>query len=157
MAAVESLEEFWNPGPESVIRSSDAGGAGFDLVWYAGLRDAVRSVVAAADGGAHASLIPDPVCDALKVPPGFAKGWRAVQMLENHDLLLVDHSPQDRKPRIPALADPSNPHSWFGRSRTRVATGLLLTAPGVPMLFMGQEFLEDKFWSDSPERSDYRI
>jgi 1,4-alpha-glucan branching enzyme len=23
-----------------------------------------------------------------------------------------------------------------------------LTAPGVPMLFMGQEFLEDKYWSD---------
>ena len=24
-------------------------------------------------------------------------------------------------------------------------------APGIPMLFMGQEFLEDKYWSDSPD------
>jgi 1,4-alpha-glucan branching enzyme len=32
--------------------------------------------------------------------------------------------------------------------------GLLLTAPGVPMIFMGQEFLEDKLWSDNPNRSD---
>jgi 1,4-alpha-glucan branching enzyme len=35
-------------------------------------------------------------------------------------------------------------------SRARVATGLILAAPGVPMLFMGQEFLEDKQWSDNP-------
>jgi len=26
--------------------------------------------------------------------------------------------------------------------------GLVLTSPGIPMLFMGQEFLEDKQWSD---------
>jgi 1,4-alpha-glucan branching enzyme len=32
-----------------------------------------------------------------------------------------------------------------------VATGLSLTAPGIPMLFMGQEFLEDKQWSDNFE------
>jgi 1,4-alpha-glucan branching enzyme len=30
-----------------------------------------------------------------------------------------------------------------------VATGISLTAPGIPMLFMGQEFLEDKQWSDN--------
>jgi 1,4-alpha-glucan branching enzyme len=34
---------------------------------------------------------------------------------------------------------PDDPRSWYARSRARVATGLLLTAPGVPMLFMGQE------------------
>jgi 1,4-alpha-glucan branching enzyme len=38
-----------------------------------------------------------------------------------------------------------------------VATGVLLTAPGVPMLFMGEEFLEDKLWSDSPDRGDRLI
>ena len=31
-----------------------------------------------------------------------------------------------------------------------MATGLLLTAPGIPQIFMGQEFLEDKQWSDDP-------
>ena len=25
-----------------------------------------------------------------------------------------------------------------------------MTAPGIPMLFMGQEFLEDKRWADDP-------
>ena len=38
------------------------------------------------------------------------------------------------------MGDPSNSRSWYARSRARVANGLLLTAPGTPMLFMGQEF-----------------
>ena len=56
---------------------------------------------------------------------------------------------RDREQRVARLGDPGNPRSWFGRSRARVATGLSLTAPGIPMLFMGQEFLEDKQWSDN--------
>jgi 1,4-alpha-glucan branching enzyme len=72
-----------------------------------------------------------------------------VQHLENHDRQRVDNT-TDREPRVAALADPSNPHSWYARSRARVANALLLTAPGLPMLFMGQEFLEDKCWSDNP-------
>jgi 1,4-alpha-glucan branching enzyme len=51
--------------------------------------------------------------------------------------------------RVARLGDPGNPRSWYGRSRARVATGIGLTAPGIPMLFMGQEFLEDKQWSDN--------
>ncbi len=31
-----------------------------------------------------------------------------------------------------------------------MALGLILTAPTIPMLFMGQEFLEDRQWSDNP-------
>jgi 1,4-alpha-glucan branching enzyme len=53
-------------------------------------------------------------------------------------------------PRIPALADGSDHRSWYARSRSRFATGLLLTAPGIPQLFMGQEFLEDKPWNWDP-------
>ena len=59
-----------------------------------------------------------------------------------------DRTDHNRMPRIPRLADGSNAHSWYAHSRSRVATGLLLTMPGIPMLFMGQEFLEDKQWSD---------
>ena len=76
-------------------------------------------------------------------PDGFSEHWRFVQGPENHDIVY-----RDREPRIARLGDPSNPRSWYGRSRARVATGISLTAPGIPMLFMGQEFLEDKPWAD---------
>jgi 1,4-alpha-glucan branching enzyme len=31
--------------------------------------------------------------------------------------------------------------------------GILMTSPGIPLMFMGQEFLEDKPWSDTPDAS----
>jgi 1,4-alpha-glucan branching enzyme len=79
-------------------------------------------------------------------PDGFTDHWQSVQGPENHDIVY-----RGREPRIARLGDPGNPRSWYGRSRARVATGLSLTAPGIPMLFMGQEFLEDKQWADDFE------
>ena len=79
--------------------------------------------------------------------------WRGVNSLENHDLVMQpkDENDCNRMSRIARAADPSNPRSWYACSRARVATGLLLTMPGIPMLFMGEEFLEDKQWSDDVE------
>jgi 1,4-alpha-glucan branching enzyme len=89
------------------------------------------------------------VRDQLRRPGGFSECWRAVQHLENHDRQRVNNT-TDREPRVASLADPSDARSWYARSRARVANGLLLTAPGIPAIFMGQEFLEDKYWSDNP-------
>jgi 1,4-alpha-glucan branching enzyme len=93
----------------------------------------------------------DSIAGALEFTPSSARR-RSVQHIENYDIVWINHQPQ--QPRIPRLADSSNPRSWFARSRSRVATGLVLTAPGIPMLFMGQEFLEDKQWSDDPNAGD---
>jgi 1,4-alpha-glucan branching enzyme len=49
---------------------------------------------------------------------------------------------------MPQLSDPSDALSWYATSRSRVAAGICLTAPGIPMLFMGQEFLENQQWAD---------
>jgi 1,4-alpha-glucan branching enzyme len=43
--------------------------------------------------------------------------------------------------RVPSKIDPANPVSFAARRRSMLAASLLLTAPGVPMLFMGQESL----------------
>jgi len=66
-----------------------------------------------------------------------------VNCIENHDVVFDGNGP-----RIAALADPSNHRSWYARSRARVAAGLLFAGRGIPMLFMGEEILEDKQWSD---------
>jgi len=138
------VAEYWNPDQSWVIRPTQSGGAGFDAVWAPGLRDAVRAAIGQAAGGAGASIQLDPVRDGLYPPAGFPAAWRSVQCVENHDVVFNGNSP-----RIAKLSDSSNSRSWYARSRSRVATGLLLTAPGIPLLFMGQEFLEDKPWSDS--------
>jgi 1,4-alpha-glucan branching enzyme len=80
--------------------------------------------------------------------PGLDHGWRAVTCVENHDIVKIG---QDQ--RIPWLADSQDRRSWYARSRSRFATAILLTAPGIPQIFMGQEFLEDYQWTWDPRPS----
>ncbi len=138
--------EYWNVNP-LVVRPVSEGGAGFDTTLTDGLRNAIRTVVAAASIPGDGPLPMTQLADSLW-PAGFRNSWSFVQGPENHDLVYRDPN-GGRDPRIPHLADPGDARSWYARSRSRVATGLCLTAPGVPMLFMGQEFLEDKQWSDN--------
>ena len=152
--------EFWLEGgnlPNSqqpVISPAASGGAGFDVVQQDALRNGVRSLIGAASGGASAVVSISNFAPAL-YPAGMDHGWRAVTCVENHDYVYLGHEGQsDAGPRIPTLADPSDHRSWYARSRTRVATALLLLAPGIPQLFMGQEFLEDKLWSEDPNSNN---
>jgi 1,4-alpha-glucan branching enzyme len=143
------IAEYWNWDRALPVTPADAGGLGFDAAIDDRLRAAVRDALADAAGGARARVDMDRIAAALVPPPGFSAPWRAVQHLENHDLVLFDVWDQRaRNERIVREADPSDARSWYARSRTRVATTLLMTAPGIPMLFMGQEFLEDKPWCD---------
>ncbi|HYH68099.1 MAG TPA: alpha amylase C-terminal domain-containing protein [Urbifossiella sp.] len=151
--SVLHLAEYWND-ERWLALWSPPGGMGFDAELHDGLRNKVRDAVGAAAGGAGAAVDLNPVRDALRTPYNFPAAWKAVQHVENHDLVDGDHEPHEIEPRMPALAHDADRRSWYARSRSRVATGLVLTAPGIPMLFMGQEFLEDKPWHNNPKRSD---
>jgi len=39
--------------------------------------------------------------------------------------------------------------SYYAKKRSTLAAGITLTSPGIPMLFQGQEFLEDGFFADN--------
>jgi 1,4-alpha-glucan branching enzyme len=144
------IAEFWNDEQFWATRSTSDGGAGFDSVLFPGMRQAMRETLQEAASGRDSHVSFHRVRDALWRPEGFGASWQTVQHLENHDRQRVQNT-NDREPRVPALCDSSDPRSWYARSRSRVANGILLTAPGIPMLFMGQEFLEDKYWTDDPE------
>ena len=153
-AAVQ-IAEYWGEYRWlGVWRPRD--GMGFDIGYTDGIRDGVRSTIAEAAGGANADVHLGRLKAGLERPWNFPSAWQAYNCIENHDFVL-DMDGDHRKPRIPKLADWNDARSWYARSRARAAMGLLLTAPGVPMLFMGQEFLEDKLWADNPNRSDLFI
>jgi 1,4-alpha-glucan branching enzyme len=135
--------EYWNVNPYVV--KSPPEGAGFDTSLTDGLRIAIRAVIGNAAAPDERPLDMTGLARSLW-PEGFVEQWRFVQGPENHDVVY-----QGREARIARLGHFDDPRSWFGRSRARVATGISLTAPGIPMLFMGQEFLEDKQWSDNVE------
>ena len=140
--AIEKAE-YWNVNPYVVKAPLE--GAGFDTTLTDGLRGAIRHVIGNASAPDERPLDMTGLARSLW-PDGFDEHWRFVQGPENHDVVY-----RGREQRVARLGDPGNPRSWYGRSRARVATGISLTAPGVPMLFMGQEFLEDKQWSDNFE------
>lgn len=133
--------EYWGVNPW-IVKPVAEGGAGFDTTLTDGLRIALRDVVREASFPADGPLPMRRLADSLW-PQGFAEHWQFVQGPENHDIVY-----RGREMRIARLGHPDDPRSWYGRSRARVANGLTLTAPGIPMLFMGQEFLENKQWAD---------
>jgi 1,4-alpha-glucan branching enzyme len=141
-----NIAEYWGPEP-AVVRPREAGGAGFHASWHDGLRRSIRGVLAEVAGGRDAQVHWQPVVDQLRAP-GFPDAWRAVQCIEDHDEVY-----RGRGARIAALSGGGNSRTWYATSRSRVATGIVLTAPGIPMVFMGEEFYEDKQWSDSASDS----
>ena len=139
--------EHW-PVNSSVVAPAAGGGLGFDVLQHDGLRDAVRGAIAQSAQGRSAHVDLDTIAEKLH-PAGFSQDWQAVTCIENHDIVKAGE-----QPRIPRLADPSNARSWYVRSRSRVANAILMTAPGIPQIFMGQEFLEDKQWHWDPNSAE---
>ena len=137
------IAECW-PVEDVMVRPTEREGAGFDATQNDGLRDAIRSAVGQASQGTFSFVDMDRIGRELASPILHDK-WRAVQYSENHDIVY-----KGREARIPRIADESNTRSWYARSRSRVALGLIMTAVGIPHMFMGQEFLEDKQWHDEP-------
>jgi 1,4-alpha-glucan branching enzyme len=147
--------EYW-PGEYSASRAqivapTAAGCTGFDVMQHDGLRIAIRSAITQSSQGQSAPVDFDAIAGNL-FPPDLPHAWQAVTCVENHDVVSF-HGDQ----RIVALADDADRRSWYARSRSRVATALLLAAPGIPQLFMGQEFLEDKQWNWDPTDTSHLV
>jgi 1,4-alpha-glucan branching enzyme len=135
----------------SLVASTNSGGTGFDVLQHDGLRIAIRTAVEQASEGQNA-FVDFAAIAANLFPPDLPHAWQAVTCIENHDVVEAG-----RDPRIPALADGLDPRSWYARSRSRFATAVLLTAPGIPQLFMGQEFLAANPWNCDPRDSAHLI
>jgi 1,4-alpha-glucan branching enzyme len=148
--------EFW-PGSQSYIpdgfapmyQAAAQGGCGFDVVQHDHLRLAIRGAVGSASYGMQ-SFVDMKAIAGVMYPPGLDHGWRAVTCVEMHDIVKVGSDQ-----RIPWLACPNLTRTWYATSRSRFATALLLTAPGIPQLFMGQEFLQDRQWTWDPNGDGY--
>jgi 1,4-alpha-glucan branching enzyme len=71
---------------------------------------------------------------------------------ENHD--QVGHPPGQN--RLPTLIDTNNHVSIFAKRRSTLAAAIMLTAPGIPLVFQGQEMLETRaFGFNTPTNMDF--
>jgi len=52
------------------------------------------------------------------------------------------------KAQVPYEIWAENPGSYFSKKRSTLGAALVFTAPGIPMIFQGQEFWEDEWFHD---------
>ena len=46
--------------------------------------------------------------------------------------------------RLTTLIDPSDPTGWLSLKKSTLGAGILFTSPGIPMIYQGQEFVENE-------------
>ncbi|MFY2562180.1 alpha-amylase family glycosyl hydrolase [Corallococcus terminator] len=113
-------------------------GAGFDAQWDAAFVHPVRAaLIAPFDEGRDLNA----VRDALYFNYNGAATQRVI-FTESHDEVANGRS------RLPTEVSPYNPGDLLAKKKALLGAVLTLTAPGIPMLFMGQEFLEDGHFDD---------
>ena len=116
-----------------------AGGAGFGAQWDANFVHPIRQAVIAPQDE-HRSLAA--IRDALLYRYN-DDAFERVIYSESHDEVASG------KARVPQEVNPDDPKGWHSRKRSTLAAAMVFTAPGIPMLFQGQEFLEGGWFRDS--------
>jgi hypothetical protein len=115
------IAEYWADYRTAPVRRPPEG-LGFDAAWGDRLRDGIRAAIAQSAARRDAFVDSGALADSFDTPAGFVDGSRVVNCTENHDIVF-----DSNQPRIPWLADGSNPRSWFARSRDIQHHGDLLT------------------------------
>jgi 1,4-alpha-glucan branching enzyme len=118
-----------DPGPN---------GAAFHAQWDAQFVHPVREAVIVADDAYRST---NEVAEAISYSYGDA--FARVIYTESHDEVA------NGKARVPQEIDPGDPTGYYAQKRSTLGAGLVLTSPGVPMLFQGQEFLEGGWFRDT--------
>ena len=122
-----------------ITKPADQGGAGFTAQWVASFAHPIRAtMITPNDDQRSLESIRRAIDGGYNGNP-----FQRVLYCESHDEVA------NGKARVASEIDPHNPESWFAQKRTLLAAAIVLTSPGIPMLFQGQEFLEDGWFQDS--------
>lgn len=116
----------------------DDGGAHFGSQWDAGFVHPIREALIEMDD-ANRSMAA--VRDALLNQYNH-DAFQRVIYTESHDEVA------NGKQRLVSEIDPSEQPGRYAIKRSCLGAALVMTAPGIPMLFQGQEFLRDQWFRD---------
>ena len=115
------------------------GGAGFGSQWDAMFVHPIRqAVITSEDEHRSLAAIRDALCYRYN-----DDAFDRVIYSESHDEVANGQA------RVPQEVNPSDPKGWYAQKRSTLAAAMLFTAPGIPMLFQGQEFLEGGWFRDT--------
>lgn len=114
------------------------GGAGFNSQWAAPFVHAVRSaLIGAEDRFRDMNAVRNAIAHRY-----YLNAFERVIYTESHDEV------SNGKARVPEEVDPGKASSWAAKKKSALGAVLVFTTPGIPMIFQGQEFLEDDWFHD---------
>jgi 1,4-alpha-glucan branching enzyme len=129
---------------EWITKDTGSGGAGFDSQWAASFVHTIRpAIITPNDGDRDMAAVRDALYHVYN-----GDATQRVIYTESHDEDSNGHQ------RVPEEIWPGNAGSWFSRKRSTLGAALVFTAPGIPMIFQGQEFLENG-WFDGQTPLDW--
>ena len=121
-----------------LTKTQEDGGAGFNAQWTAPFVHAVRTaLIGAEDTSRDMGAVRDAILHRY-----YLNAFERVIYTESHDEV------SNGKARVPEEVDPGKASSWVAKKKSALGAVLVFTAPGIPMIFQGQEFLEDDWFHD---------
>jgi 1,4-alpha-glucan branching enzyme len=129
-------EEFRND--PAITREVDRGGAGFGSQWDDHFVHPVRELLITPDDEARDML---KLRDAILHRFG-GDAFHRVIYTESHDEVA------NGRARVIEETAPDDAHGWHAKKRSTLGAALVFTAPGIPMIFHGQEFLTDGWFEE---------
>lgn len=118
---------------------ADDGGAGFSTQWDAHFVHPIRNVIEQPEDAFRSMW---EVCEAISFRYN-NDAFQRVIYSESHDEVANGSS------RVAEEVAPGAADNYFGQKLSVLAAGIALTAPGIPMLLQGQEFVEDRWFDDT--------
>jgi 1,4-alpha-glucan branching enzyme len=120
-----------------VTRPAADGGAGFDSQWDPSFVADVRAQLRPAqDTDRSMAAIAGALTRRYNDRP-----LARVVFTESHD------EDGNNGGRLPHDIDPQHPDSVWAKKRSALGAAIMFTAPGIPMMFQGQEILEDRWFT----------
>lgn len=123
---------------EPAVTSVEEGGAAMHAQWDSEFVHPVReALITPADEDRSVPAV------AKAVLHRYQHAFDRVVYVESHDEVA------NGKARITTEVAGDDSDGWHAQKRATLGAALVLTAPGMPMLFQGQEFLEDEWFRDT--------
>ncbi len=119
---------------------------GYDSSWDTGYPYYFRPVLTnALDANRNMSTVTYAIQNAVSYSS--ASSYARVQYLESHD--VVGDLNGANNVRVVTGIDPTTPNSYRARKLSTLGAVVTLTAPGIPMIFQGEEMLENQQFDSS--------
>jgi 1,4-alpha-glucan branching enzyme len=121
-----------------MTRPVEAGGAGFDTQWDGKFAYEIRrSVITPVDEERSIRCVAEAIATKYN-----DDAFQRIIYSESHDEVA------NGKARVPYEINKEDATCWYSQKRSTLAAALVFTAPGIPMLFQGQEFLEGEWFRE---------